>query len=200
VNNRAAGRENLFSFTERIAARTPIPEEDAAAPAGGAACAAAAALAAALGEMVLACSIDTANVAGELYDVQHQLTEGRRLLLELVEEDPKAYTEVQVKRRARREKTGNPSLEAEYITALRHATAVPLEIGQVATRLAVALKAVQSRTRAGVAGDLLVSFALFRAAKDGALAVVAANLNELKSAGQSTADVEAEIARLESMA
>jgi formiminotetrahydrofolate cyclodeaminase len=70
----------------------------------------------------------------------------RRRLLELVEEDPRAYREIQTTRRVRREKTGNPSLEAEYITALRHATAVPLEIGQVATRLAVALKAVQSHT------------------------------------------------------
>jgi formiminotetrahydrofolate cyclodeaminase len=198
VSNTAAGRENLFSFTERIATRTPILEEGAAPPAGGAASAAAAAVAAALAEMVLACSIDVSNTAGDLRVVQHEFAVSRRRLLELVEEDPRAYREVQTTRRARRAKKGDPSVEAEYLAALHRAIAAPLEIGRIATRLAITLKAAQPRTKAGVVGDMVVSLALFRAAKDGALAVVAANLDELKSAGQSTADVEADIARLQS--
>jgi glutamate formiminotransferase/formiminotetrahydrofolate cyclodeaminase len=187
----ARGGESLSSFTDRLAARTPTPG-------GGSASAAAGALGAALGEMVLAYSIDPATPADDLRETQRRLTEGRRRLLALVEEDARSYDAVRAARKARKERPGTAASEAAYLSALRGAAAVPLETARLATDLAVALEAVRSRTKRALASDLVSALALFRAATDGALANVAINLDDLKAAGEPTAEVEAELARLRS--
>jgi glutamate formiminotransferase / formiminotetrahydrofolate cyclodeaminase len=181
--------ESLATFTDRLAARTPTPG-------GGSASAAAAALGAALGEMVLAYSIDAKNPSEELRDAQRRLTDGRHRMLELVEEDARAYEAVRTARRTRKERPGDAASEAAYLAALRGAASVPLETARLAAELAVALESVRARTKSALASDLTSALALFRAATEGALANVAINLDDLRAAGAPTADVESEVARL----
>jgi glutamate formiminotransferase/formiminotetrahydrofolate cyclodeaminase len=181
--------ESLAQFTDRLAARTPTPG-------GGSASAAAAALGAALGEMVLAYSIDPKNPADDRTAVQRRLTDGRRRMLELVEEDARAYESVRSARKGRKEKPGDATADAAYLTALRGAVAVPLETARLATDLSVALESVRTRTKTALASDFVSAIALFRAATEGALANVAINLDDLKAAGVPTAEVESEVARL----
>ena len=181
--------ESLASFTDRLAARTPTPG-------GGSASAAAGALAAALGEMVLAYSVDPAHPAEDLREVQQQLTAGRRRMLALVREDSDSYEAVRSARKARKERAGDPAAQAAYLLALRGAAAVPLETARLSEDLAVRLEAVRAQTKVALASDLVTALALFRAATEGALANVAVNLDDLKAAGEPTAEVEAELARL----
>jgi glutamate formiminotransferase / formiminotetrahydrofolate cyclodeaminase len=183
--------ESLASFTDRLAARTPTPG-------GGSAAAAAGALAAALGEMVLAYSIDPAKPAVDLTEVRARLTAGRRRMLALVGEDAASYESVRAARKARKERPGEAAAEAVYLTALRGAAAVPLETARLSEELAVQLETVRSRTKSALASDLVTALALFRAATEGALANVAINLDDLRAAGEPTAEVEAELARLRS--
>lgn len=185
----AASGETLASFTDRLAARTPTPG-------GGSASAAAGALAAALGEMVLAYSIDPAKPRDDLPSVQSRLGEGRRRMLALIEEDAASYEAVRTARKARKAHPGEAGPEAGYVAALRTAAAVPLETARLAQELSVALEAVRSQTKVALASDLVTALALFRATTEGALANVAINLDDLKSVGEPTAEVEAELARL----
>jgi len=183
--------ESWASFTDRLAARTPTPG-------GGSASAAAGALAAALGEMVLAYSIDPAHPAEDLREVQRLLTAGRRRMLALVGEDTASYEAVRAARKARKEKAGDPAVQAAYLLALRGAATVPLETARLSEDLAVRLEGVRSRTKAALASDLVTALALFHATTEGALANVAVNLDDLRAAGEATAEVEAELARLRS--
>jgi glutamate formiminotransferase/formiminotetrahydrofolate cyclodeaminase len=191
VERTARGGDSLSTFTGRIAARTPTPG-------GGSAAAAAGALAAALGEMVLAYSIDPAKPAEDLRAVQVALTNGRRRLLELIEADSAAYDAVRSARKRRKELPGDAAVEAAYLTALRGAATVPLETARLSTELGVQLEAVGGRTKKMLSSDLVTALALFRAATEGALANVALNLDDLKAAGEPTAEVEAELLRLRS--
>ncbi|HYA54332.1 MAG TPA: cyclodeaminase/cyclohydrolase family protein, partial [Thermoplasmata archaeon] len=84
VENSGPGHESIASFASRLAARTPTPG-------GGSAAGVVAALAAALGEMVLAYSIDPAKPAEELVSVSAALSAGRRRALELADEDARSY-------------------------------------------------------------------------------------------------------------
>ncbi len=181
--------ETLTTFTEKLAARTPTPG-------GGSAAALAGALGAALGEMVLAYSIDPAKPPDELTATRDKLDAGRRRLLVLVDEDARSYEAVRGARRARKEKPGDAATETGYRSALRGAAAVPLETARLAHDLSESLDAVGPRTKAALASDLTTARALFRAAGEGALANVAINLSDLKAAGEATDTFEAEIARL----
>jgi len=183
------GHESIASFAGRLAARTPTPG-------GGSAAAVTAALAAALGEMVLAYSIDPAKPPEDLATVARSLSEGRQRFLALADEDAQSYDGVRAAKRARKDRPDDSALTARYVTALDHAAAVPLETAQRAHELAGRLDAVRARTRAALASDLVTSLALFRAAAEGALANVAINLEDLKAAGQPVDRIEAEIARL----
>ena len=184
-------RESLAEFTDRLAARTPTPG-------GGSAAAAAGAFGAALGEMVLAYSIDPAKPSDELVGVRLALSDGRRRLLTLVEEDAQSYEAVRTARRARKERAGEADVETAYRAALRGAASVPLETARLSEELAVRLEAVRARTKAALGSDLVTALALFRAATEGALANVAINLDDLKAVGEPTASVETELARLRS--
>ncbi len=181
--------ESLAAYTDRIAART-------ATPGGGSAAAAAGALGAALGEMVLAYSIDPAKPVDRLRSAQEALHDGRARMLRLMEEDPASYEAVRAARRIRKERAGEAEAEAAYRSALRGSVAVPLETARLAQDLAVRLEGVRTLTKAALASDLTTALALFRAATEGALANVAINLDDLAKVGEPTADVAAEIARL----
>ena len=183
------GHESIASFAGRLAARTPTPG-------GGSAAGVVAALAAALGEMVLAYSVDPAKPVEELVAVSAALTAGRRRFLELADEDAASYDAVRQSKKFRKEHPGDPAAQEGYLKAVRGAAEVPLETARRAVELSVKLSGVRDRTRAALASDLVTSLAMFRAATEGALANVAINLEDLKAAGQSTADLDSEVARL----
>ena len=183
------GHESIASFAARLAARTPTPG-------GGSAAGVVAALAAALGEMVLAYSIDPAKPVEELVTVSNELTVGRRRFLELADEDARSYDAVRQSKKFRKEHPNDPAAQDGYLKAVRGAAEVPLETARRAVELAHRLDAVRDRTRAALGSDLVTSLALFRAATEGALANVAINLEDLKAAGQPIDDLEAEVARL----
>ncbi|MGD0587853.1 MAG: cyclodeaminase/cyclohydrolase family protein [Thermoplasmata archaeon] len=183
------GHESIASFAGRLAARTPTPG-------GGSAAGVVAALASALGEMVLAYSIDPAKPAEDLVAVSSLLTQGRRRFLELAVEDARSYDAVRQSKKARKERPNDPAAQEAYLKAVRGAAEVPLETARRAVELAHRLDGVRARTRAALASDLVTSLAMFRAATEGALANVAINLEDLKAAGQPIDDLEAELARL----
>jgi len=183
------GHESISSFAARLAARTPTPG-------GGSAAGVVAALASALGEMVLAYSIDPAKPVEELVAVNAVLRTGRTRFLELADEDARSYDAVRAAKKFRKDHPNDPSAPANYVKAVRGAAEVPLETARRAVELAQRLDAVRARTRAALGSDLITSLALFRAAAEGALANVAINLDDLKAAGQPIDDLEAEIARL----
>jgi len=193
VESSGPGHESIASYAGRLAARTPTPG-------GGSAAGVVAALASALGEMVLAYSIDPAKPAEDLVAVRAVLTQGRRRFLELADEDARSYDTVRQSKRTRKERPGDPAAQEAYLAALRGAAEVPLETARRAVELAAKLDSVRTRTRAALASDLVTSLAMFRAAKEGALANVAINLEDLKAAGQPIDQLEAEVARLRSAA
>jgi glutamate formiminotransferase / formiminotetrahydrofolate cyclodeaminase len=183
------GGESIASYAARLAARTPTPG-------GGSAAGVVAALAAALGEMVLAYSVGPSNPDGELSALHASLGEARERFLRLAEEDSRSYDSVRAARRLRKERPEDPAAQMAVVSALRGAAVVPLETARRARAAAASLAAVRPRTRAALASDLVTSLAMFRAAADGALANVAINLDDLKAAGEPTAELEAEVARL----
>ena len=189
VEESGPGHESIASFASRLAARTPTPG-------GGSAAGVVAALAAALGEMVLAYSIDPAKPADDLVAVRAALTAGRHRFLELSDEDARSYDAVRQAKRFRKEHPTDPKGQEGFLQAVRGAAEVPLDTARRSVDLATRLRDVGSRTRAALASDLVTSLALFHAAAEGALANVAINLEDLKAAGQSTESFEAEVARL----
>ena len=182
------GHESIASFAARLAARTPTPG-------GGSAAGVVASLAAALGEMVLAYSIDPAKPDETLTALARSLTDGRHRFLELADEDAQSYDAVRTAKRARKERPADPAAQAGYVAAVRHAAEVPLETARRARELAARVDSVRTKTRAALASDLVTSLALFRAAAEGALANVSINLEDLKTAGQPIDDLVAEVAR-----
>jgi len=189
VDASVPGHESIASFASRLAARTPTPG-------GGSAAGVVAALAAALGEMVLAYSIDPTKPAEDLAALAHSLTAGRLRFLELADEDSLSYDGVRSAKRARKERPDDAASQTAYLAAVRHAAEVPLETARRARDLARQLESVRARTRAALGSDLVTSLALFRAAAEGALANVEINLEDLKAAGEPIADLETEIAHL----
>ena len=189
VDSLRPGHESIAGFASRVAARTPTPG-------GGSVSAVAAAFAAALGEMVLAYSIDRANPDPELTQIRASLTEGRARFLALAEEDSRAYDQVRFARKGLKERPTDPEAQQRHLAALRGAAAVPLETGRRARELALRLESVRGRTRPALSSDLATALALFGAAVEGALANVEVNLDDLKSAGESTGPLVDEVARI----
>jgi glutamate formiminotransferase / formiminotetrahydrofolate cyclodeaminase len=189
VDASGPGHESIASYAARLAARTPTPG-------GGSAAGITAALASALGEMVLAYSIDPAKPSDDLVAVARLLTENRQRFLELADEDSQSYEAVRTARRARKDRPEDPSLAGAYADALERSANVPLETARRAVDLAARLAAVGPRTKAALRSDLTTALALFRAAAEGALANVEVNLSDLASAGRPTESFTTEIARL----
>jgi glutamate formiminotransferase / formiminotetrahydrofolate cyclodeaminase len=189
VDTTGPGHESIASFASRLAARTPTPG-------GGSAAALVAALGCALGEMVLAYSIDPKNPVEDLAALARRLGEARARFLELMDEDARSYDAVRTARRARKEHPDDPATKQALLVSFRGAAEVPLGTARKAVELAKSVADVKSRTKAALASDLVTSLALFRAATEGALANVAINLDDLRAAGEPTAEMESEVARL----
>jgi len=189
VEARRPGHEAIASFAARLAARTPTPG-------GGSASAIVAALGTALGEMVLAYSIDAKAPDAALAALRQALGNERARFLELADEDAAAYDGVRVGRRALKAAPDDAAARAGYVEALRRAAGVPLETAERARATSDRLVAVRARTRAQLASDFVSALAMLRAAAEGALANVAINLDDLRAAGASTDEYERAIARL----
>ena len=189
IDSSGPGSETIASFTTRLAARTPTPG-------GGSAAALAGALGAALGEMVLAYSIDPAKPAADLAEVAAALAKSRRRFLELMDEDARSYDAVRAARKTRKERPEAPESQAGFLKAVRGAAEVPLETARLAVDSSDRLGAVRAKTRTLLASDFVSAIALFRAAAEGALANVSINLEDLKAAGESIDLLAAEVERL----
>ena len=184
------GGSSIAGYAARLAARTPTPG-------GGSAAGVVGALGAALGQMVLAYSYGPKAPDPELEALHGRLGEARARFLQLAEDDSRSYEGVRDARRALKEAPADPSRAGAVVAALRSAASVPLATARLAGESAAALAAVQRRTRPALSSDLVTSLALFRAAVQGALANVGVNLTDLRATGAPTADLEAELARLQ---
>jgi len=145
---------------------------------------------------VLAYSYGPTKPDEELARLHATLGEARARFLRLAEDDSRSYESVRTARRLQKAAPNDPASREAVVSALRGSIAVPLETARQARQHAGALAAVRSRTRAALSSDLVTALALFRAAAEGALANVAVNLDDLRAAGEPTAEAEAEIARL----
>lgn len=189
AEGRRPGHESLAAFGARLAARTPTPG-------GGSASAVVGSLACALGEMVLAYSIDPARPAPDLVGLAEELSRARARFLELAEEDAASYEGVRAARKARKAAPGDPALSDRYRQALRHASSVPLETARLAAELSERLAAVRARTKTALSSDFVTALSCFRAAVEGAVANVAVNLDDLRTAGEPVAEFEEAVRRL----
>ncbi len=187
-----SGGESIASFTTRLAARTPTPG-------GGSAAAVAGSLAAALGEMVLAYSLDPARPDPELTELHHHLEAARTRFLEMSDEDARSYDLVRAARRARKAAPGDGGVEQGYLAALRGAAETPLATARLASELSGRLRSVRARTKATLESDLVTALALLHAAMKGALANVEINLVDLKAVGAPTEELQREVAGLRAL-
>ena len=183
------GAEPLAQFLGRIAARTPTPG-------GGSAAAAAGALGAALGEMVLAYSITPATPDSELKAAQTLCRTARSAFLTGMEEDARSYDAVRSAKRALKEAPESGERKDAYHRALETAARVPLETARLAVRLRSMLGTVAPKTRPAQRSDHVTARSLHAAAKEGALANVSVNLDDLRTAGEPTGALESEVTRL----
>ncbi len=187
----AAGSAEPFPrFLDRLAARTPTPG-------GGSAAAAAGALAAALGEMVLAYSIDANTPKNDpLVAARTACWEARTFFVRAMTEDAQAYEAVRAARKELKDRPNDAGKIAASIAALRRSAEVPLATARTAVRLAETLRSIGPKTKTALASDLATALALLSAARDGGLANVRVNVTDLNAAGQSTGEIEAELNRL----
>ncbi|MCI4323831.1 MAG: glutamate formimidoyltransferase [Thermoplasmata archaeon] len=174
---------------ERFAARTPTPG-------GGSAAAAAGAIATSLGSMVVAYASPADRPNAELGPIARELLAARTRFLELLDLDAAAYEAVRTARRGRREHPGDVEAQRRWETAMRGAAEVPLETARLAVRVIGQLEANVAWMNPNLGSDLTTAISLLRAARDGALANVAINLDDLRAAGLPIGDTTAEIERL----
>ena len=178
--------ESLSDFAARLAARTPTPG-------GGSAAAAAGAMGAALGEMVTAYSAGKDDVT--LDAARERLAAARSRFLGLVEQDAQAYADTVTARRATKAQPG-PEAEQAWTAAIRHAADVPLDTARLAWSCAGELRELADRVRPMMKSDWTTALALLNAAREGALANVVINVDDLRERGADIADLEAAIREL----
>lgn len=181
VRSLAPPAESLADFTARLAARTP-------APGGGSAAAAAGAMGAALAEMVT--SYSGGGDEPQLAEAMGRFSEARRRFLELVEEDAQAYLDTVGARRAAKAEPGGTT-ESAWTAAIRRAAEVPLETARLARRCSLELEALGHRMRPYMKSDWSTALALLSTARDGGVANVLINAQDLRERGEDFADLEA---------
>ena len=179
----------LREFVAGLSARTPTPG-------GGSASALSGALGVGLGEMVLRYSRPAGEAPPELLTIISRLSALRERLLSLVDEDSAAYEEVRAARSERKAAQAPGPAPERWIRALERAARVPLETAEASAQASRTLAAERGRVKPALLSDLLSSLALLRAAKEGALANVEANLASMKEEGISTGDLESAVQRL----
>ena len=178
--------ESLSDFAARLAARTPTPG-------GGSAAAAAGAMGAALGEMVAAYSAGKDDVT--LDEFRERFAAARSRFLGLVEQDAQAYADTVTARRATKSQPG-PEAEQAWTAAIRHAADVPLETARLAWSCAAELRELGDRVRPVMKSDWTTALALLDAAREGAVANVVINVDDLRERAVDITDLEAAIREL----
>lgn len=173
----AAGgiRAGVEPFIEQLAAAS-------ATPGGGSAAAASAAMAAALATMVASMSRGKKAYA----QFERQLTEAISLLAQLREElkaaidaDADAFRAVMAAyKTSQGGADGGPPIDS----ALKQATAIPLEVAERARQVLGIAESLRPITSPNMSSDLTTAVALARASVEGALANVQINVEALKDA------------------
>ncbi len=157
-------------FIEQLAAPTPTP-------AGGSAAAAAAAMAAGLVSMVAVISRGRkAHLRHEsqLSEAMSRLTSLRKKLTAAIDADAESYLAVMKAYKMAGDSSGG---RREINAALRRATRVPLGVAEKAAEVAGIATALKPITGPRMSGDLTTAIALARAAFEGSLTNVRANLD-----------------------
>jgi glutamate formiminotransferase len=181
VRDTEQAAESLAEFTARLAARTPTPG-------GGSAAAASGAMGAGLAEMVTAYSGGAEEPP--TLAARRRFAAARSRFLALVEQDAQAYADTVVARRAAKAQPG-PEAEVTWTAAIRHAADVPLETARLAWSCATELRAMAEMVRPYMKSDWTVALALLNTAREGALANVDINVDELRGRGADTGELEA---------
>lgn len=167
-------------FTAALASEEPVPG-------GGSASAAAGAAGAALLEMVLRLTLGKEKYQAswpDLEPLRKKVEPAQAKLLELVDEDTRAYDAIVA---ARKLPKGTPEEKAERQKAIDGATivatAVPMQTAFVAHQALLAAPAILEKGNPNTASDAFVASLLLSAAVDGALANVRINLPGIKDPG-----------------
>jgi formiminotetrahydrofolate cyclodeaminase len=166
-------RAGIEPFIEQLAAPT-------ATPGGGSAAAASGAMAAGLATMVATMSRGKKaylQYENELSAAIARLAPLREELKAAIDADAEAYNAVMKAFKAARE---NPDNQAAVAAATRQATSVPLRVAEAATEIAGIAESLIPITNPNMKSDLTTALALSAAAREGALANVAINLDSLK--------------------
>jgi methenyltetrahydrofolate cyclohydrolase len=178
--------ETLERFLERLASTDP-------APGGGGSVAVATAMAAALVEM--AAGLSTDRIA-EAADIGAQASGVRRRALTLADEDAAAYTRVLDAFRRRRE-TDTDAGRQEIHEALEGATAVPLEVAELAAEVAGLANRLVAGGNPNLEGDAAAAVHLARAATRAAARLVELNVAQGKLDGDWCDQAAAHVTRAE---
>src|SRR5271165_3079858 len=168
-------RAGVEPFVEQLAAPT-------AAPGGGCAAAASGAMAAALGSMVAGMSRGKkayVQYESELSDALARLAELREEFKASIDADAGSFNEVMAAFKKSKE---HPEAQAEFETAIKRATLVPLVVAERAREVGEIVESLRPVTNPKMASDLTVAVALTTAAIQGALADVEINLGDIKDA------------------
>ena len=183
-------RAGIEPFIEQLAAPT-------ATPGGGSAAAAAGAMAAALASMVASMSRGKKayqQYERELSDAIAQLNQLREDLKASIDLDAGAYAEVM--KAYKDAKSATPELAESMVgDALKNATRVPLSIAQKAHQIGQLVNSLKPITSKNMWSDLAVASSLAITSRDGGIANVQINLQELKDEAFK-AEMLAAIARL----
>jgi len=166
-------RAGVEPFIEQLAAPTATPGGGSAAAAGGA-------MAAGLACMVA--SMSRGKKAYAQYEVQlgetiGRLTALREELKAAIDADAVAYNVVMKAYKAAKESPDGARLIS---AALQQATSVPLGVAEAVAEVERIAEALKPITSPNMSSDLTTALALARAAREGALANVAINLDSLK--------------------
>jgi len=174
VDERAAYADlTLGQFSDLLASDEPVPG-------GGSASALAGSMAAALLAMVS--RLSTGRPKYEAYATTHERAlaageQGRARLLELADEDARAYAAFGAARRMPRETADEQRARDEATrVAARGASEAPLEVLRECARLVYEVEAMAGRSNLNAASDLEVAARLATAAARGAAANVMINL------------------------
>ncbi len=114
----------------------------------------------------------------------------------MVDEDARSFDLVQAARKAARAAGASPESLQRESEALHHAVEVPLETARLARHAEERLSEIAPKVKPTIASDLLSARALLRAAREGALANIAVNVEDLRKGSESVETYQAEVERL----
>ncbi len=190
----------LADFSERLASAAPVPG-------GGSASAIAGSFAGSLLAMVARLSLDRPRYEPFRATNERALIagdNGRRRLLELADEDARAYAAFAAARKLPKDTPEEQAArEAASEAAARAATEVPLAVVRECARLLEEIAATAGRSNLNAASDLEVAARLSAAAAHGAAANVMINLpmvGDDSYAGGTTAEVSGLLQEVDRMA